>query len=62
MTNVIKMGASTVTDSLTPRRLRMTRNITRKAAKNNLYFWKDKGKKLKSASPQETKETVIVSI
>jgi hypothetical protein len=57
-----KIGARSVTDSLTPLKFKITRRTIRNPTKINLYFWKGKGRKLNMASPQETRETVIVNI
>jgi len=61
-TKTTKIGAKKVTDSLTPLRLRITSMTMRNATNMSLYFWKERGRKLKIASPHETRETAIVSI
>ncbi len=61
-TKTTKIGARKVTDSRMPRRLRMTSKRMASSSNSILYGRQPAGKKLNSASPQETIETVMVSM
>ena len=54
------IGASTVTDSLTPLRFRIIRIKIRSIAKSILKIWNVGGRKLKMASEQAAIDTVMV--
>jgi hypothetical protein len=54
------IGASTVTDYLTPLRFSTIRIHIRNIAKSNLKIWNGRGRKLKIASEQAAIDTVMV--
>ena len=61
-TKTMNMGARKRTDSFTPRAFNTTRRTIRKIDEAYLVVVKAMGRKLKRASAQETRETVMVSI